>query len=180
MIDFTPLVERWRHTDLSPWADTLLEEIARDFNPTRYGDLPAVFTKVDDCLADRNVPPESFFEFRCSNNVFGAVFLLWALARQRKILLTPPEAGHTRQIASRADAPHFCRHLVSIDFDPAQAELHAPESYLRIDSNPSYREESAFAEPESLVCLKTSGSMAYRSRYRYSICTASAPDFFPR
>ena len=43
---------------------------------------------------------------------------------------------------------------------PEQAELQEPATYIRIDSNPSYGEESAFATPQSLVCLKTSGSMA--------------------
>jgi len=125
-----------------------------------YGDLPAVFEKIDNYLIHGGVPPESFLAFRCSNNVFGAVFLLWALCRERKILLTPPSLGPVKENGQHADAPHFCQQLVSIDFSPEQAELQQPATYLRINSNPSYMEEFAFATTQSLVCLKTSGSMA--------------------
>ena len=125
-----------------------------------YGALPAVFEKIDDFLINEDVPPESFLEFRCSNNVFGAVFLLWGLCRNRKILLTPPGAGPAKDKDIQADAPHFCQHRVSIDFFPEQAALEAPETYLSIGLNPSFEEDTAFAGPESLVCLKTSGSMA--------------------
>lgn len=40
MIDYQPLLARWRETALAPWADTLLDDIARDFHAQRYGDLP--------------------------------------------------------------------------------------------------------------------------------------------
>ncbi len=40
MIDFNPLVERWRDTELAPWADRLLEDAARGLSTERYGDLP--------------------------------------------------------------------------------------------------------------------------------------------
>ena len=40
MIDYQPLVERWRDGDLVLWAASLLEDIARDFHSRRYGDLP--------------------------------------------------------------------------------------------------------------------------------------------
>ena len=125
-----------------------------------YGDLPAVFEKIDNYLFHGDVSPESFLAFRCSNNVFGAVFLLWALCRERKVLLTPPSTGQTRGSGNPADTPHFCQHLVSIDFSPEQAAIQEPETYIRIDANSSYVEESAFSTPQSLVCLKTSGSMA--------------------
>ena len=83
-----------------------------------YGELPAVFEKIDNYLILADVSSESFLAFRCSNNVFGAVFLLWALCRERKILLTPPSAGKGKEKGRHADAPHFCQHLVSIDFTP--------------------------------------------------------------
>lgn len=125
-----------------------------------YGDLPAVFDKIDYYLIHGDVPPESFLAFRCSNNVFGAVFLLWALCRERKILLTAPSSGQASENGNSADTPHFCQYRVSIDFSPEQAELQEPATYIQIESNSSYREESAFTTPEPLVCLKTSGSMA--------------------
>ncbi len=125
-----------------------------------YGDLPTVFKKIDKYLIHGDVSAESFLAFRCSNNVFGAVFLLWALCRERKILLTPPSTGQMTKNGHPADVPHFCQHLVSIDFSAEQAELQEPATYIRTNSNPSYVEESAFATPQSLVCLKTSGSMA--------------------
>ena len=125
-----------------------------------YGDLPAVFKKIDDYLIHVGVSPASFLAFRCPNNVFGAVFLLWALCRERKILLTPPLTGQVKENGHYADAPHFCQHLVSIDFSPEQAELQETATYLRVDSNPSYMEESTFVTPQALVCLKSSGSMA--------------------
>jgi len=40
VIDYKPLAEHWRGTELAPWADTLVEDIERDFHPQRYGDLP--------------------------------------------------------------------------------------------------------------------------------------------
>ncbi len=40
MIDFSPLLERWRGTELAPWADTLLDDISAQFHAERHGDLP--------------------------------------------------------------------------------------------------------------------------------------------
>lgn len=40
MIDFRPLVERWRDTELAPWANSLLHDINAHFHAERYGDLP--------------------------------------------------------------------------------------------------------------------------------------------
>ncbi len=40
MIDFSPLVERWRGSELAPWADTLLKDISAQFHAERHGDLP--------------------------------------------------------------------------------------------------------------------------------------------
>ena len=40
MIDFSPLVERWRDSELSPWAERLLADTAQGLSPERYGDLP--------------------------------------------------------------------------------------------------------------------------------------------
>jgi tRNA (mo5U34)-methyltransferase len=40
VIDYQPLVERWKNTALAPWGESLLEDIARDFHRGRYGDLP--------------------------------------------------------------------------------------------------------------------------------------------
>ena len=125
-----------------------------------YAELPVIFKKIDQYLIDCDVSSKSFLAYRCSNSVFGAVLLLWALSRERKILLTPPSSRQERENARHASAPHFCQHLVSIDFVPEQAGLQEPATYIRVDSNPSYVEESAFATPQSLVCLKTSGSMA--------------------
>jgi len=125
-----------------------------------YGELPAIFEKIDKHLVGCDVSPDGFLAFRCSNNVFGAIFLLWALSRARKVLLTPPATRQQRESGRDAGAPHFCRHLVAIEYVPEQAKLREPATYLRIDSNRSYEEESAFATDESLVCLKTSGSMA--------------------
>jgi acyl-coenzyme A synthetase/AMP-(fatty) acid ligase len=125
-----------------------------------YGELPAVFEEIDEHLAQCNVSPKDFLAFRCSNNVFGAVFLLWALCRGRKILLTPPSTAQQRESGRHVDAPHFCRHVVSIEFSPEEAGLRNPGTYLRIDANASAMEESVFATSEPLVCLMTSGSMS--------------------
>ena len=40
MIAYQSLVERWQEGPLARWADTLLEDVARDFHQERYGDLP--------------------------------------------------------------------------------------------------------------------------------------------
>ncbi len=40
MIDFSPLVARWRGSELAPWTETLLEDIGEEFHAERYGDLP--------------------------------------------------------------------------------------------------------------------------------------------
>jgi tRNA (mo5U34)-methyltransferase len=40
VIDYQPLVERWKNTAMAPWAESLLEDIAGDFHERRYGDLP--------------------------------------------------------------------------------------------------------------------------------------------
>ncbi|MHC4800162.1 MAG: AMP-binding protein, partial [Planctomycetota bacterium] len=125
-----------------------------------YGELPAVFRQIDEHLGLCNVSPKDFLAFRCSNNVFGAVFLLWALCRGRKILLTPPSTAQQGENGRHVDAPHFCRHVVSIEYSFEQARLRDPATYLRIDANASYMEESAFATSQPLVCLKTSGSMS--------------------
>lgn len=34
------LVDRWRNTPLSPWADCLSDQVERGLSPQRYGDLP--------------------------------------------------------------------------------------------------------------------------------------------
>ncbi len=40
MIDFKLLAERWRKSELAPWAETLLHDIGARFHAERYGDLP--------------------------------------------------------------------------------------------------------------------------------------------
>ena len=39
MIDYQPLIERWRGGDLDAWARLLPEQLARGLSPQRYGDL---------------------------------------------------------------------------------------------------------------------------------------------
>ena len=34
------LIERWRGTELAPWAETLAADVAANFRPARHGDLP--------------------------------------------------------------------------------------------------------------------------------------------
>ena len=125
-----------------------------------YAELPAVFEQIDKYLARTGISTESFLAFQCSNNAFGAVFLIWALCRARKILLLPPPSTQTKVNETGAEEPHFCEHQISIDFSPGHVELLDPATYLRINVNSSYLEESAFTTSQSLICLKTSGSMA--------------------
>ena len=40
MIDYSPLIDRWRGGDLDAWAQLLPEQIARGLSTQRYGDLP--------------------------------------------------------------------------------------------------------------------------------------------
>ena len=40
MIDYGPLIDRWRGGDLDAWAQLLPEQIARGLSTQRYGDLP--------------------------------------------------------------------------------------------------------------------------------------------
>lgn len=40
MIDYTPLVDRWRGTPLDAWADLILTQIDSRFHVERFGDLP--------------------------------------------------------------------------------------------------------------------------------------------
>ena len=40
MIDYQPLIERWRGGDLDRWAQELEQQIARGLSQQRYGDLP--------------------------------------------------------------------------------------------------------------------------------------------
>lgn len=40
MIDYTPLIERWRGGDMAAWAELLPDQIARGLSTQRYGDLP--------------------------------------------------------------------------------------------------------------------------------------------
>ena len=40
MVDFSPLADRWAGTELAPWGETLLADIAYPFHSQRYGDLP--------------------------------------------------------------------------------------------------------------------------------------------
>jgi len=40
MIDYRPLIDRWRGGDLDRWAQRLPEQIARGLSTERYGDLP--------------------------------------------------------------------------------------------------------------------------------------------
>ena len=40
MIDYQPLIRRWRDTGLAPWAQLLPDQIARGLALERYGDLP--------------------------------------------------------------------------------------------------------------------------------------------
>ena len=47
MIDYTPLAKRWQENDLSPWAKNLLDDIERDFYPSRHGDLPQWLDALD-------------------------------------------------------------------------------------------------------------------------------------
>ena len=47
MIDYQPLVERWKDTALRTWGESLLEDIGRDFHQRRYGDLPKWLQALD-------------------------------------------------------------------------------------------------------------------------------------
>ena len=40
MIDYRPLIDRWRGGNLDPWAQLLPDQVARGLSPERYGDLP--------------------------------------------------------------------------------------------------------------------------------------------
>ena len=125
-----------------------------------YGELPDVFEKLDAYLEQCEVSPESFPAFRCANNTFGAVFLLWALCRERNILLTPPSTTQEKESGRHVEAPEFCRPVVSIEFSAGQARLLDPASWMRVERNPLHRPEASVAAARPLVCLRTSGSMA--------------------
>jgi tRNA (mo5U34)-methyltransferase len=47
VIDYQPLVQRWLGGELQPWAETLLQDIGRDFHQGRYGDLQKWLTALD-------------------------------------------------------------------------------------------------------------------------------------
>ncbi len=56
MIDYQPLLERWRDGALAPWADTLPERLAAGLSTRRYGDLPrwlAALEALPEIAADR-------------------------------------------------------------------------------------------------------------------------------
>ncbi len=40
MIDYGPLIERWREGDLAPWAERLPQQLAQGLSSARHGDLP--------------------------------------------------------------------------------------------------------------------------------------------
>lgn len=40
MIDYQPLIDRWKDGELAAWADELETQIASGLSPERYGDLP--------------------------------------------------------------------------------------------------------------------------------------------
>jgi tRNA (mo5U34)-methyltransferase len=47
VIDYQPLVERWKNGGLATWAESLAADIARDFHARRYGDLPRWLAALD-------------------------------------------------------------------------------------------------------------------------------------
>jgi tRNA (mo5U34)-methyltransferase len=47
VIDYSPLVERWKNGGLATWAESLLADISRDFHARRYGDLPSWLAALD-------------------------------------------------------------------------------------------------------------------------------------
>jgi tRNA (mo5U34)-methyltransferase len=48
VIDYQPLIERWRGGDLDRWARLLPEQIARGLSVERYGDLPRWLQALDE------------------------------------------------------------------------------------------------------------------------------------
>jgi tRNA (mo5U34)-methyltransferase len=40
VIDYLPLIERWRHNELASWAEHLPEQLERGLSTARFGDLP--------------------------------------------------------------------------------------------------------------------------------------------
>jgi tRNA (mo5U34)-methyltransferase len=47
MIDYLPLIERWRDGELDRWAQLLEEQVARGLSQQRYGDLARWLTALD-------------------------------------------------------------------------------------------------------------------------------------
>ena len=47
MIDYQPLVARWRGGELERWAELLEAQVARGLSPQRYGDLPRWLATLD-------------------------------------------------------------------------------------------------------------------------------------
>ena len=53
MIDYQPLIERWRGGDLDAWARLLPDQLARGLSPQRYGDLQRDLGAPTNMLATR-------------------------------------------------------------------------------------------------------------------------------
>lgn len=62
MIDYQPLIQRWRGGDLNAWAIQLEEQIAQGLSPARYGDLGrwlAALEQLPDISAEQVVLDQS-------------------------------------------------------------------------------------------------------------------------
>ncbi len=125
-----------------------------------YKEMPMVFDTIDKFFEDSATPNDSFIAYCCSNNTLGAIFLLWALIKNRKILLLPPRDPKGKYKIDEIQAPDFCQHIISIELKSEGADLQSPATFLQIDINPHYDEGCAFSSTDALVCLKTSGSMS--------------------
>ena len=78
----------------------------------------------------------------CSQSVAGALALLYALSRERDVVLLP-ELGSAKESGTPRFIPSFCSHVVTASVRPGED---SPESCIEIVANEAFVEEPVVTE----------------------------------
>lgn len=124
-----------------------------------YEDLPDAFEHLERFFLTHSIRPETCLALECPNSVPGALTLLYLLAKGHGFALLPPSnQGETN--LSLKPVPNFCQYRIMINRlpDDASAWQEAPQTFLTVEANPSYRPVDVEQTMGNLY-LRTSGSM---------------------
>ncbi len=118
-----------------------------------YRELPEIFAALDVFFTELKIPGDEGLVLVIGNTLPEAVLLLWMLYKKRDVLLQP-RGGLVQNL------PEFFRDKAVVEVGAPGLELKKPGTYLKIEANPDFKEETPRPGSGGSIFLKTSGSTA--------------------